>query len=68
MGGKTGLYCTGIPIKENTKKGYKMAYPGDSVDLAYPTLNTRRGAAGWAGKSPTPSPPGAAKAPFAVWI
>ena len=25
-------------------------------------------AAGWAGKSPTPSPPGAAKAPFAVWI
>ena len=39
MGGKTGLYCTGIPIKENTKKGYKMAYPGDSVDLAYPTLN-----------------------------
>ena len=37
MGGKTGLYCTGVPIKENTKKGYKMAYPGDSVDLAYPT-------------------------------
>ena len=46
MGGKTGLYCTGIPIKENTKKGYKMAYPGDSVDLAYPTLNTRRGRVG----------------------
>ena len=46
MGGKTGLYCTGVPIKENTKKGYKMAYPGDSVDLAYPTLNTRRGRVG----------------------
>ena len=46
MGGKTGLYCTGIPIKENTKQGYKMAYPGDSVDLAYPTLNTRRGRVG----------------------
>ena len=46
FGGRTGLYCTGIPIKENTKKGYKMAYPGDSVDLAYPTLNTRRGRVG----------------------
>ena len=46
MGGKTGLYCTGVPIKKNTKKGYKMAYPGDSVDLAYPTLNTRRGRVG----------------------
>ena len=46
MGGKTGLYCTGVPIKENTKKEYKMAYPGDSVDLAYPTLNTRRGRVG----------------------
>ena len=46
MGGKTGLYCTGVPIKENTKKGYKMAYLGDSVDLAYPTLNTRRGRVG----------------------
>ena len=33
MGGKTGLYEVGIPIKENTKKGYKMAYPGDSIDL-----------------------------------
>ena len=46
FGGRTGLYCTGVPIKENTKKGYKMAYPGDSVDLAYPTLNTRRGRVG----------------------
>ena len=31
MGGKTGLYEMGIPIKENTKQGYKMAYPGDSM-------------------------------------
>ena len=46
QGGKTGLYCTGMPIKENTKKGYKMAYPGDSIDLAYPTFNTRRGRVG----------------------
>lgn len=42
MGGKTGLYEVGIPIKENTKKGYKMAYPGDSIDLGYANLNTRR--------------------------
>ncbi len=33
MGGKTGLYEVGIPIKENTRKGYKMAYEGDSIDL-----------------------------------
>ena len=35
MGGKTGLYEVGIPIKENTRKGYKMAYEGDSIDLGY---------------------------------
>lgn len=46
MGGKTGLYEVGIPIKENTKKGYKMAYPGDSIDLGYANLNTRRGRVG----------------------
>lgn len=46
LGGKTGLYRVGLPIKENTKKGYKMAYPGDSIDLAYPTFNTRRGRVG----------------------
>ena len=46
MGGKTGLYQVGVPIKENTKKGYKMAYPGDSIDLGYATLNTRRGRVG----------------------
>lgn len=46
FGGKTGLYEVGLPIKENTKKGYAMAYPGDSIDLAYSTTNTRRGRVG----------------------
>ena len=46
MGAKTGLDQVGLPIKENTKKGYKMAYPGDSIDLGYANLNTRRGRVG----------------------
>ncbi len=46
FGGKTGLYEVGLPIKENTKKGYKMAYPGDSINLAFAGLNTRRGRVG----------------------
>ena len=46
FGGKTGLYEVGLPIKENTKKGYKTAYPGDSINLAYSTTNTRRGRVG----------------------
>ena len=46
MGGKTGLYEVGIPIKEATRKGYKMAYPGDSIDLGYANLNSRRGRVG----------------------
>lgn len=47
FGGKTGLYeVDGLPIKENTKKGYKMAYPGDSINLAYAQQNTRRGRVG----------------------
>jgi DNA (cytosine-5)-methyltransferase 1 len=33
-------------IKEATKRGYKEAYPGDSVDLAFPGQNTRRGRVG----------------------
>ena len=36
----------GVPIKENTKQGYKMAYSGDSIDLGYPGMNTRRGRVG----------------------
>lgn len=46
MGGKTGLYEVGLPIKEATRKGYKMAYPGDSIDLGYASLNSRRGRVG----------------------
>lgn len=45
-GGKTGLYQVGLSIKEATKKGYKTAYPGDSIDLSYSTQNTRRGRVG----------------------
>ena len=33
-------------IKEATKKGYKEALAGDSVDLAYADSNTRRGRVG----------------------
>ncbi len=48
VGGKTGLYHVdmGLPIKVLTKAGFQMAYPGDSIDLAYPTMNTRRGRVG----------------------
>ena len=40
------MYEVSLPIKENTKKGYKTAYPGDSINLAYSTTNTRRGRVG----------------------
>ena len=33
-------------IKEATKKGYKEALPGDTVDLGYAGSNTRRGRVG----------------------
>ena len=46
VGGKTGLYQVGFPVKEATRKGYKMAYPGDSIDLGYAQMNTRRGRVG----------------------
>ena len=46
VGGKTGLYEVGVPIKENTKLGYKIAYEGDSIDLGYANLNSRRGRVG----------------------
>ena len=36
----------GFPVKEATKTGYKLAYPGDSIDLGYTTTNTRRGRVG----------------------
>lgn len=46
MGGKTGLYEAGVPIREATRKGYKMAYPGGSTDLGDAGLNSRRGRVG----------------------
>ncbi|EKC78875.1 DNA modification methyltransferase, partial [human gut metagenome] len=47
FGGKTGLYEVGLPIKEkHEKKAIKMAYPGDSISLAFAGLNTRRGRVG----------------------
>ena len=46
FGGRTGLYDVNLPIKVKTKQGYQLAYPGDSIDLAYPTLNSRRGRVG----------------------
>lgn len=46
MGGKTGLYEVGVPIKEKTQKGYKLAYHGDSIDLGYTRGNTRGGRVG----------------------
>ena len=39
-----GLSIT--PIKVKTKSGYQIALPGDSIDLAYPNLNSRRGRVG----------------------
>ena len=36
----------GFPVKEATKTGYKLAYPGDSISLAYATTNRRRGRVG----------------------
>ena len=47
FGGKTGLYeFMGIPVKVKTKSGFQIAMPGDSIDLAYPNLNSRRGRVG----------------------
>lgn len=47
FGGKTGLYeILGLPIKVKTKSGYQIALPGDSIDLAYPNINSRRGRVG----------------------
>ena len=40
------MYAIGLPIKEATQKGYKMAYEGDSIDISYYSTNTRRGRVG----------------------
>ncbi|WP_442870323.1 DNA (cytosine-5-)-methyltransferase [Acutalibacter sp. 1XD8-36] len=46
FGGRSGLYDVSLPIKVMTKAGYQLAHPGDSIDLAYATMNTRRGRVG----------------------
>ena len=46
LGGKTGLYEVGVPIKCATKTGYQLAQVGDSIDLSYATVNSRRGRVG----------------------
>lgn len=47
LAGNTGLYSVGqLPIKSFTKSGYQIAKPDDSIDLAYPNLNSRRGRVG----------------------
>lgn len=35
-----------IKVKEATKKGYAVAFPGDTVDVAFPNSTTRRGRVG----------------------
>lgn len=45
-GGNLNQETDGLPIREATKQGYKMAYPGDSVNLGMPTSKTRRGRVG----------------------
>ena len=47
FGGRSGLYeILGLPIKSLTKTGYQIAVPGDSIDLAYADMNSRRGRVG----------------------
>lgn len=46
FGGKTGLYVMPLPIKSLTKCGYQPALPNDSIDIAYLTMNSRRGRVG----------------------
>lgn len=42
--GRTGLYM--IPIESNTKIGYQPAFPNDSIDTAFASMNARRGRVG----------------------
>ena len=37
---------TALPVRNGTKQGYDMAYPGDGVCLSYPNSDTRRGRVG----------------------
>lgn len=48
-GSGTGLYAVRsgtLKIKEATRRGFKEAGPGDSVDVSFPGTNTRRGRVG----------------------
>ena len=47
IGGKTGLYIVeSFKVKQATKKGYDIAYLGDSINLEQPNSSTRRGRVG----------------------
>lgn len=49
FGGKSGLYSIedfGIAVKVCTKDGYQIAYPGDSINAAFLSNNTRRSRVG----------------------
>lgn len=35
-----------LPVRNATKQGYELAYPGDGIVLAYPKSDTRRGRVG----------------------
>lgn len=45
-GGSSGLYLIPLPVKSNTKDGYQFAFPNDSIDISYLTMNSRRGRVG----------------------
>ena len=50
FGGKTGIYLIedfGLRIKVKTKKVFQIAQPGDTIDTAYATINSRRGRVGY---------------------
>lgn len=52
FGGHSGLYLIedienfGLLIKSKIKRGYQIAYPGDSIDTAFSGQNSRRGRVG----------------------
>ena len=41
FGGKTGLYDVALPIKVDTKSGFQLAHPGDSIDLCWTSCEKR---------------------------
>ena len=46
FGGNSLYEIIALLIKSKTKSGYQIALPGDSIDLAYPNINSRRGRVG----------------------